>query len=149
MASAAPKSETAMLRSIEPGNPDFDAFVAALEVAKLPTEDLLSEPFSYFCLDDVAWGGFGAERDALIRSVVVKPGARGRGLGIAIVNALVERARQQGVERLWLLTADSAPFFERVGWTQAERSSAPPTIAASRQFSDLCPASSTLMVRAL
>jgi N-acetylglutamate synthase-like GNAT family acetyltransferase len=138
-----------MLHSIEPGTPDFDAFIAALVAAKLPTEDLLSEPFRYFCLEDVAWGGFGSERDALIRSVVVSPDARGRGFGAAVVNALAERARRHGVERLWLLTTDSAPFFARLGWAPAERSSAPPTITASRQFSDLCPASSTLMVRAL
>jgi arsenate reductase len=138
-----------MLRSIEPGTPDFDAFIAALVAAKLPTEDLLSEPFRYFCLEDVAWGGFGSERDALIRSVVVSPEARRRGLGAAVVNALVQRALQQGVERLWLLTTDSAAFFAHLGWTQAERSSAPLAITASRQFSDLCPSSSTLMMRTL
>lgn len=139
----------AMLRSIEPGSADFDAFVGVLKAANLPTEDLHSERFSYFCLDGLAWGGFGAERDTLVRSVVVSPEARGRGLGGSIVSALAERARQQGVERLWLLTTDSAAFFERLGWTQAERSAAPPTIAKSRQFNGLCPASSTLMVRAL
>lgn len=146
---AVPGIETAMLRSIEPGTGDFDAFVAALRAARLPTEDLRSEPFRYFCLDDVAWGGLGDEHDALIRSVVVKPEARGRGLGALLVGALVERARQDGVQRLWLLTTDSAPFFARLGWTAAKRSSAPPKITASRQFSDLCPASSTIMVRAL
>jgi N-acetylglutamate synthase-like GNAT family acetyltransferase len=138
-----------MLRSIEPGSPDFHAFVAALRAANLPIEDLLSEPFNYFCLDDAAWGGFASEKDALIRSVVVSPEARSRGLGTAIVREFVERARQQRVERLWLLTTGSAPFFERLGRARAERSSAPPTITASRQFSDLCPASSTLMVRSL
>ncbi|MEZ5959067.1 MAG: arsenic resistance N-acetyltransferase ArsN2 [Hyphomonadaceae bacterium] len=138
-----------MLSSIVPGSAEFDAFVAALTAAKLPTEDLFSEPFRYFCLDDVAWGGFGAGRDALIRSIVVKPEARGSGVGAALVEALAEHARREGVERLWLLTNGSASFFERLGWAPAERSAAPPDIAASRQFSGLCPASSTLMVRAL
>lgn len=138
-----------MLRSLEPGTAGFEAFVAALILAKLPTADLLCEPFSYFCLDEVAWGGVGTDRDSLIRSVVVASQARGRGYGGALVGKLVERARQNGVERLWLLTIDSAPFFEHLGWTPAERFSAPPTIRASRQFSDLCPESSALMVRAL
>jgi GNAT superfamily N-acetyltransferase len=138
-----------MLREIKPGSAAFGTFVAALGAANLPTEDLLSEPFRYFGLDDLAWGGFGAGRDALVRSVVVSANARGRGLGAAIAAAIVGRAREEGVERLWLLTTDSAPFFARLGWNEAERSSAPPAISASRQFSGLCPASATLMVRAL
>jgi N-acetylglutamate synthase-like GNAT family acetyltransferase len=138
-----------MLRDVAPGSPAFDRFAAALAAANLPTEDLLSEPFRYFSLGDIAWGGIGAERDALIRSIVVSGEARGRGHGAAIVAALAERARDDGVQRLWLLTTESAPFFERLGWSKAERSAAPPAISASRQFSDLCPASATLMVRAL
>lgn len=138
-----------MLRSIEPDGADFCAFEEALIAADLPTEDLLSEPFNYFCVDDLAWGGFGNGADALVRSVVVSPDARGRGFGVAVVGALVERARAQGVERLWLLTTDASAFFAHLGWEEAERESAPPMIAASRQFSELCPASSILMVRAL
>jgi GNAT superfamily N-acetyltransferase len=138
-----------MLREIEPGTQAFETFTIALRAANLPTEDLLSEPFRYFSLDDLAWGGFGSARDALVRSVAVSPEARGRGVGAALVAALVERAHEEGVERLWLLTTDSAPFFERLGWRVADRSAAPPAIAASRQFSSLCPASSTLMVRTL
>lgn len=138
-----------MLRDVAPGTPAFKAFTAALSAANLPTEDLLAEPFQYVCLDDVAWGGAGVGRDALMRSVVVNAQARGKGYGVAIVHALAERAKQSGVERLWLLTTDSAQFFERLGWRVAERSAAPPAIAASRQFSDLCPVSSALMVRSL
>jgi GNAT superfamily N-acetyltransferase len=138
-----------MLRDVAPGTPAFEAFTAGLRAANLPTEDLLAEPFRYLCLDDVAWGGAGVGRDALMRSVVVNAQARGKGYGVAIVHALAERAKQSGVERLWLLTTDSAQFFGRLGWRVAERSAAPPAIAASRQFSDLCPASSALMVRSL
>jgi amino-acid N-acetyltransferase len=138
-----------MLRDIAPGTPAFEAFTAALSAANLPTEDLLAAPVRYVCLDDVAWGGAGAERDALIRSIVVSAEARGKGYGAAIVHALAERAKRSGVERLWLLTTDAAPFFERLDWRVAERSAAPPDIAALRQFSELCPASSTLMVRSL
>lgn len=138
-----------MLRSIDPDTPDFEAFKVALVQANLPTEDLLSEPFRYFRFDEIGWGGLGADRDALIRSVVVSPQARGRGHGTTLVQALAERAREDGVERLWLLTTDAAPFFTRLGWSQAARSAAPPTITASRQFGGLCPASSTLMVRTL
>lgn len=138
-----------MLRDVAPGAQAFEAFTAALSAANLPTEDLLAEPFRYVRLDDVAWGGAGVERDALPRSVVVSAEARGKGYGAAIVRALAERAKQSGVERLWLLSTNPAQFFERLRWTVAERSTAPPAVAASRQFCELCPASSTLMVRSL
>ena len=68
--------------------------MAALTAAELPTEDLFSEPFRYFSLDDLAWGGFGDGPDALLRSVLVSPLARGRGQGAAFVSALADRARE-------------------------------------------------------
>jgi arsenate reductase (glutaredoxin) len=138
----------AMLREIRPDDP---AFVAALTLAGLPTDDLTSEAFAYFSADDMAWGGVGAGAgaDALIRSIVVKPEARGQGLGVAITEALVRRATETGVERLWLLTTSAAPFFERLGWSAVDRTSAPRPIAQSRQFNGLCPASATLMARTL
>jgi GNAT superfamily N-acetyltransferase len=138
-----------MLREIEPGGSAFERFVDALANAELPTDDLLSEPFRYFTADDMAWGGFGVGADALIRSVVVLPQARSRGFGILVTEALAREAREANVERLWLLTTSAAPFFERLGWRRMERVDAPDAITRSRQFSGLCPASATLMVRAL
>jgi amino-acid N-acetyltransferase len=139
----------AMLREIEPGSADFEPFLSALQDADMPTDDLTSEPFRYFTADDMAWGGVGEGPDALMRSIVVKPEARSRGLGVAVTEGLVLQARGAGVERMWLLTTSAAPFFERLGWRAADRSQAPPAIAQSRQFSGLCPASATLMVRVL
>lgn len=138
-----------MLREIEPGSPSFKRFVEALEAAELPTEDLTSEPFRYFTVDDLAWGGVGAGVDTLIRSVVVLPNARKRGLGIVVTQGLIHQAREADVERLWLLTTSASPFFERLGWRIANRIDAPEAIAQSQQFSSLCPASAVLMARLL
>jgi GNAT superfamily N-acetyltransferase len=149
MRSAELRMPTAMLREIQPGGSAFERFIEVLANAELPTDDLMSEPFRYFTADDIAWGGFGAGADALIRSVVVLPQARSRGFGVLVTEALVGQARDAGVERLWLLTTSAAPFFGRLGWRSEERANAPEAIAASRQFSGLCPASATLMVRAL
>jgi arsenate reductase len=135
-----------MLREIGPDDP---AFIAALAEAGLPTDDLTSEPFRYFNWDDVAFGGVGEGADALIRSVVVLPEARGRGYGVVIAESLVDAAREAGAERLWLLTTSAAPFFEALGWRVVDRANAPPVIAKSRQFSGLCPASAALMARTL
>ena len=138
-----------MLLEIAHGEPAFADFVAALEQAGLPTDDLNAAPFRYFCRDGVAWGGIGRGDDALLRSVVVHPNARGGGQGAAMVEALVTQARTDGTRRLWLLTTDAAPFFARLGWRPMDRAEAPAPIASSQQFSGLCPASATLMMRAL
>ena len=128
---------------------DDPAFKAALRQAGLPTDDLVAEGFRYFNWEDLAFGGVGEGVDALIRSVVVLPPARGKGYGVVIVESLADVAREAHVKRLWLLTMSAAPFFGELGWRVATRERAPPAIARTRQFSGLCPVSSTLMVRAL
>lgn len=138
-----------MLLEITRGEPAFSDFVSALEAAGLPAGDLHAAPFRYFCRDGVAWGGVGLGDDALLRSVVVLPRARGGGHGAAIVEALAGHARDSGTRRLWLLTTDADAFFARLGWRRVERSAAPAPIATSRQFSELCPSSAALMMRGL
>jgi amino-acid N-acetyltransferase len=138
-----------MLREIKPGSPDFERFIASLENAELPTDDLTSEPFRYFTADDMAWGGIGSGPDALVRSIVVSEAARGQGLGVVITEGMVQQAREVGVERLWLFTTSAAPFFEKLGWRHTDRALAPEAIAQSRQFAGLCPASAAFMARAL
>lgn len=138
-----------MLREIRRGDAAFDHFMAALARADLPTDDLFDQPFRYFEHDRLAWGGLGSGEDALLRSVVVADEARGRGVGAAIVDALAEEARSAETKTLWLLTMSASGFFEKLGWRSVERATAPTQIARLRQFTSLCPASATLMVRRL
>ncbi len=53
-----------------------------------------------------------------LASVYVATEARGRGVGTALVGAVVEAARGLGVGRLQLFTAGQAEFYERLGWHQ-------------------------------
>jgi amino-acid N-acetyltransferase len=122
---------------------------AALAAAHLPVDDLGERGARYFRRAG-AFGGFaGTGPDRLLRSVVVPAGVRGTGVGSALVTMIADAARDDGVERLWLLTSDAAGFFERLGWRVVERASAPDAIRATAQFASLCPASATLMVRDL
>jgi N-acetylglutamate synthase-like GNAT family acetyltransferase len=86
---------------------------------------------------------------ALLRSLVVAPAARGTGLGTALLGEAESLARAQGVKQLYLLTTTAAAFFARHGYVICVRDAAPAGIAHSRQFSALCPGSSTLMRKAL
>jgi len=57
---------------------------------------------------------------AEIRSLAVEEAYQGNGVGGAIVQALVERARSAGARTIFALTR-AVPFFERLGFTVAER----------------------------
>ena len=125
----------------------------ALVSAALPADDL-AEPgrqfFAYDTLDGarVGYGGFELHgRHLLLRSIVVVPAARGRGIGAGILALLLRRGFDQGTRVSWLLTTTADGFFGKAGFTKIERSQAPDVILASRQASSLCPASASLLTR--
>lgn len=131
------------------------ALAAALAAAELPTDDL-DEPnrtfFLYRSLSGAVLGYAGFElygNDALLRSLVVLPEARGQKVGRAIIARLARRVFDRGGRQLWLLTTSAAPFFESIRFRRAERADAPAAILATRQAADLCPASAALLTRAI
>lgn len=125
------------------------ALEAALQAASLPVDDLAAEGQRFFSFEDgAAFGGFARDGTvALLRSIVVAPERRGSGLGRQMVTALIDEMRRQGVTAAWLLTTSAPDFFARHGFEVVERSTAPAWIAASPQFTGLCPASAVLMRR--
>lgn len=142
---------TARLQSVPGTDP---LLAAALAGAGLPTDDL-SDPGRRFAalVEDgvaVAWGGVEGEgEDQLLRSVVVRYDRRGRGLARELAVALAADAERSGCRRLWLLTTSADAVFTHLGWHRVPRTEAPPAIAATRQFTALCPSSAVVMVRAL
>ena len=136
--------------AITPNHSLWPEFKRALEGASLPSADL-GDPQQYFFAftsggAPCAFGGvFLSGTDALLRSVVVMPDSRGLGSGARVVAMLARWAKAQGVKRLWLLTTDADGFFELQGFSRMDRLAAPPAIAATREFSALCPSSAVLM----
>ena len=84
-------------------------------------------------------------RHGFLRSVAVTTNARGSGLGQALVNDRILRARRLGLESVHLLTMHAAPWFERLGFEAIDRSAAPSPILESSQFTTSCPSSAVLM----
>jgi N-acetylglutamate synthase-like GNAT family acetyltransferase len=84
-------------------------------------------------------------RFGLLRSVGVTPGARGSGVGAELVHDRVLWSRARGLEGLFLLTTTAADYFARHGFATVGRDTAPIEIRESREFSQSCPASATLM----
>jgi len=133
---------------------DLDELANVLSVAGLPTADLREPSRAFFRFDDetglVGFGGLeGDGADRLLRSLVVIPNRRGLRLGRAMLVLTEQEARRLGVERLHLLTDSAAPFFRTNGYSDADRGVAPGPIATSREFTALCPASATYLVKVL
>ena len=132
---------------------DYGTFEQLLLLASLPVPDLM-ESGRFFAIEDdrglVGFGGLEGEvPDQMIRSVAVAPGLRHRGFGHAIVPRLIEQARTEGAERLWLLTTSAQEFFEDLGWKVVDRQDAPEVVSRTRLFCELCLPEAALMLRVL
>jgi amino-acid N-acetyltransferase len=73
----------------------------------------------------VLWADLGE-----IRTVAVHPRALGRGVGHAIVAALIENARMLGLERLFVLTFEKH-FFARHGFVEIDGTPVEPDVFAA------------------
>lgn len=126
-----------------------------LESAGLPTSDLsdsLLQDFFYSGPPAEPSGLVGLEllgEHALLRSLAVVPGLRSRGAGTALVDRAERHARSRGVRAIYLLTTTAEEFFARRGYARIDRAAAPDSIRTTREFADICPASSAFMVKLL
>lgn len=124
-----------------------------LAAAGLPVADLEEPGRAFYRFDGDALVGFGGIEgegpDRLLRSLVVLPDRRGIGVGRTMLDGLEGVAHASGAQRLHLLTTTAAPFFRKRGYADAARDAAPAAIAASAEFSRLCPASAAYLVKRL
>lgn len=129
---------------------------SALSDSGLPTEDLQDGSSVEFLIaadgDEDRLGAIGVElhgRYGLLRSLVVVPQARNRGVGAFLVAALERRMAELALSELWLLTIDAESFFVRQGFEIAARDKVPAEIRATEEFATLCPATAHVMRKAL
>jgi arsenate reductase len=85
------------------------------------------------------------DRDALLRSVAVDEALRGTGLGQRLTRGALNRAKQRGVARVFLLTETAAGFFPKFGFTDIDRANVPHSIRGTVEFASACPASARVM----
>jgi N-acetylglutamate synthase-like GNAT family acetyltransferase len=127
---------------------------AALDAAALPSDDLAEPGRTFFRFDDegetIGFGGLeSCGEDVLLRSIVMLPAARGKGLGRRATSLLIEESRKAGARRAFLLTTDAKAFFEALGFRSVERVDAPASILATRQAASLCPSTAPLLALTL
>ena len=125
-----------------------------LRDSRLPVDDLGTAAVDFTVATDAAGltGVVGLEPFGdvgLLRSLAVRDGQRGRGLGERLVGAVEARAAALGLRQLVLLTETAAPFFARRGYTAIAREQAPAAVRHSAEFRSICPASATCMIKSV
>jgi amino-acid N-acetyltransferase len=133
-------------------NSDFPAVEQLLLSSRLPIEGV-RENFSGFVVAEDAGtiaGAIGLERygsAALLRSAVVSPANRGAGVGRQLVESLLQRAREDGIDEVYLLTTTAEKYFPRFGFTRTTRAAVPETVKESAEFRGACPDTAVVMRR--
>ena len=145
--SAAPDA----LTTFRPAEPDdWDAIARLLHDSGLPIAgaDAHLDGFLLATRNGRLLGSAALERygaAALLRSVAVAAEARRAGLGRALVEAAIARARDAGIETLVLLTETAPQFFPRFGFRPISRDDVPDVVRASEEFRGACCASAVVM----
>jgi len=133
---------------------DLSAVESLLTASDLPT-DGVRDNFSGFVVaddDGAIAGAIGLEKygsAALLRSAVVARDHRGTGVGRKLVEQLLERAEEAGVDELYLLTTTAEKYFPRFGFTRTTRATVPEAVKASAEFRGACPDTAVVMTRPL
>jgi len=133
---------------------DLPAVRALLEELKLPAADVGAGHQHFVVARDggTVVGCVGVERygeSALLRSLAVKPGRRGEGLGKALTERAISEARASGARRAFLLTITAEEYCRRLGFERIGREAVPPAVRGSAQFGALCPATAVCMWKAI
>jgi amino-acid N-acetyltransferase len=144
------------MRIGEAGRTDTHTIRTLLAEAGLPFDDLKDSGPARFLIardEDAGVGGVvGLEvygKSGLLRSLVVTPDERQRGLGAQLTLDLEHMAKDLGVETLYLLTTTAEEFFAKRGYQRIERTLVPQEIGVSAEFKFLCPSNAVCMYRRL
>jgi len=143
---------TVVLRRARPE--DLPSIEALLAAERLPLAGV-REHLGGFLVAVTAGGVIGAiglesyGDVALLRSAVVAPAARRRGVAALLTMRIVEDARARGVRALYLLTETAAGHFERADFRRIARADMPRALDASAELSGACPESAVCMVKTL
>lgn len=135
--------------------PALSGAVRLLESAGLPASDITEQQmtgFFYMGAADAPDAMVGLELygpDALLRSLVVSPALRERGIGSLLVAKAESYAREHGVRCVYLLTTTAEQFFLARGYLSCARTAAPASIRSTAEFAGLCPASSAFLSKTL
>jgi N-acetylglutamate synthase-like GNAT family acetyltransferase len=130
-------------------NVDLPIVFELLKEASLPVAGLAESYGHLYVLEarGTVVGTVGYEAyppNALLRSLVVAPAARGQGHGYQLLAFILEQARRDGIRDAYGLTTTIPDLLFRLGFDEIRRSDAPAALLASEEFRGACPASARL-----
>ena len=134
---------------------DLPAIRSLLTEAGLPTADLDSSPGLHLWVAEdggALVGVIGLEQfrsAGLLRSLVVAPHHRKRGLARRLVDTVEGQAKAADLKQLALLTETADRFFETLGYRLVDRQSVPEVVRQSAEFRTLCPLSARCMAKVI
>lgn len=134
---------------------DLPAIQDLLQSCGLPYEDLGPAALEHVLVcreEDALRGVVGVEpyeHVALLRSLAVISDCRNEGVGTRLVRAIEQRARQQRIHTLYLLTTTAAEYFQQHGYEHVDREALPDSIQQTEEATRLCPSSATCMRKTL
>lgn len=120
---------------------DLPAIEGLLSASGLPTAGVSDHLPGFLVAEDTGRivGAAGVEvygTAALLRSVVVDPGYRGRGLAGRLVRGVLERLTADRVDDVFLLTTGAVEYFRRQGFGPIARDRLPEALGASSELQD-------------
>jgi amino-acid N-acetyltransferase len=129
----------------------FNAFRTLLKTSNLPADDLDYNRdllVGYYESDAIVGTG-GLEiygPYALLRSLSVKMGIRGKSVGSTIYQFLVEEAKKKKLKAIYLLTETAHGFFLKKGFQDVKREDVPEEVKRSSEFSTVCATTAAVMM---
>jgi amino-acid N-acetyltransferase len=133
---------------------DLDAIKDLLASYGLPANDINSHLDNFIVAKEsdvlVGVGGWESCNEvALLRSFAVNTSHKGLGVAEKILKLLEEQAVNSGIKGFYLLTDTATNYFERFEFIKLSRENVPESIRATKQFSELCPHTATMMYKNL
>jgi N-acetylglutamate synthase-like GNAT family acetyltransferase len=131
---------------------DWPGIRGLLEARQLPVDGAEAHLRDFLVATNGVTGALigvaGLERHGgvgLVRSVAVADDVAARGLGTALVRALLLRAAERGIGAVYLLTTTAAGWFPRFGFRVVRREDLPPALGESAELRGACPGTAVAM----
>ncbi|HJP85356.1 MAG TPA: arsenic resistance N-acetyltransferase ArsN2 [Gemmatimonadaceae bacterium] len=133
---------------------DLAAVEQLLSASELPLDGVRDHFADFIVAEDRDGieGAVGLEKYdsvGLLRSAVVAADRRGSGIGRQLIEQVLERAEEDGIDELYLLTTTAEKYFPRFGFTRTSRSGVPQELKNSAEFRGACPDTAVVMKRRL
>jgi C_GCAxxG_C_C family probable redox protein len=85
------------------------------------------------------------KNNGLFRSLSVTESYKNSGLGLKLLNQVIEYCVTNNFKKLYLLTTTADKYFEKHNWKLIERDVVPESIVKSKEFASICPSTAICM----